>query len=65
MRRWLGSIVLGAVLLVPGYAHALKVGDTAPNFTLPSTTGKEISLADYKGKKSVLLAFYAFDFSPT
>jgi thioredoxin-dependent peroxiredoxin len=35
----------------------LKVGDQAPDFTLTSDEGKEISLADYQGKR-VLLYFY-------
>jgi thioredoxin-dependent peroxiredoxin len=35
----------------------LKVGDKAPNFTLESDEGKEVSLKDYKGKR-VLLYFY-------
>lgn len=35
----------------------LAVGDTAPDFTLPSTTGKEIRLSDFRNKKSVVLAF--------
>jgi peroxiredoxin Q/BCP len=34
------------------------VGKTAPNFSLPSSTGKTISLADYKGKQTVVLYFY-------
>jgi thioredoxin-dependent peroxiredoxin len=35
----------------------LKVGDKAPDFTLESDEGKEVSLKDYKGKR-VLLYFY-------
>jgi thioredoxin-dependent peroxiredoxin len=35
----------------------LKVGDKAPDFTLTSDEGKEVSLKDYKGKR-VLLYFY-------
>lgn len=39
-------------------ATQLKVGDTAPDFTLPATTGKTERLSDYKGKNNVVLAFY-------
>jgi peroxiredoxin len=35
----------------------LKVGDTAPAFTVQTHVGKEISLASLKGKK-VVLWFY-------
>ena len=35
----------------------LKVGQKAPEFTLTSDEGKEVSLHDYKGKR-VLLFFY-------
>ena len=38
-------------------ASSLKVGDEAPNFTLPSASGEEVSLADYRGEKAVLLYF--------
>jgi peroxiredoxin Q/BCP len=34
------------------------VGKPAPDFELPSSTGKTISLADYKGKQVVVLYFY-------
>ncbi len=44
---------------------AVAIGDSAPDFTLPSTTGKKISLSQFQGKKSVLLFFYSQDFNPT
>lgn len=40
------------------------VGQTAPNFTLPSSTEETVSLADYDDKWKVLF-FYAKDGSPT
>jgi peroxiredoxin len=42
----------------------LKTGDLAPDFTLPSTLQKDISLADFRGNKNVLVAFYPLDFTP-
>ncbi len=45
-------------------APALKVGDEAPDFTLPDQTFKnKVSLHDFKGKKNVALAFYIFAFT--
>lgn len=44
---------------------ALDVGDKAPDFTLPSTNGVDISLSDFRGKKWVFLEFYAAAFVPT
>ena len=41
----------------------LKVGDSAPDFTLRDQSGKEVSLKDFQGKKTVVLAFYVFAFS--
>lgn len=43
---------------------ALSPGDSAPDFTLPSTVGDKVTLSDYRGKKNVLLMFYPLDFSP-
>ena len=36
----------------------LKVGDMAPDFSLPGTDGKTHSLADYRGKKAVVVAWF-------
>jgi len=41
----------------------LKVGDTAPDFTLPSTAGKPVTLSEFRGKKNVVLAFYPAAFT--
>jgi hypothetical protein len=42
----------------------LKVGDTAPDFTLPSTEkGVKVHLADYIGKSTVVLAFFPAAFT--
>jgi cytochrome oxidase Cu insertion factor (SCO1/SenC/PrrC family) len=44
----------------------IKVGDVAPDFTLLEYDGhsvKPVSLHDWKGKKSVALAFFVFAFT--
>jgi hypothetical protein len=46
-------------------AAAVEVGQPAPGFTLPATTGGDISLSDFRGKKFVLIEFYGADFAPT
>jgi len=42
---------------------AIKVGDEAPDFTLLDQNRKPVSLHDYRGKKTVALAFYVFAFT--
>jgi cytochrome oxidase Cu insertion factor (SCO1/SenC/PrrC family) len=42
---------------------SLKVGDTAPDFTLLSDQWKPVKLSDLKGKKNVLLAVYVLAFT--
>ena len=41
----------------------LQIGDKAPDFTLPDTAGKKVSLKDFRGKK-VALYFYPKDDTP-
>ena len=40
-----------------------NVGDRAPDFSLPVTREQKVGLRDFLGKKSVVLAFYSFDFT--
>ena len=45
---------------------SLKVGDTAPDFTITgrnNTSGKDIKLSDFRGKKNVILAFFPAAFT--
>lgn len=41
----------------------LKVGDTAPDFSLLDEHGRPVSLKDFLGKKVVVLYFYPKDFT--
>ena len=68
--RFLMSLVLLAALGVVALAQQptppkthLKVGDTAPDFTLRATDGKTYKLSDFKGKKNVVLAIYVLAFT--
>jgi len=45
-------------------AAEIKVGATAPDFSLKDQDQKDVKLSDYKGKKNVVLAFYPLDWSP-
>jgi peroxiredoxin len=48
-----------------------KVGDEAPDFTLPGVITKpevvrlDVRLSEYRGKKNVVLAFHTFAFTST
>lgn len=62
-----------AILLLAAFSFAqttpkppetkLKVGDAAPDFVLNDTDGNAVRLSDFKGKKSVVLAFYVLAFT--
>ena len=41
------------------------VGERAPDFTLPSTSGEEVTLRDFRGERAVLLAFFPLAFTST
>jgi cytochrome oxidase Cu insertion factor (SCO1/SenC/PrrC family) len=71
-RRWPAWLALGlsGLLLVlgawynvvgarvPDTPTTLRVGERPPDFTLPDASGRPVALADYRGKKPVVLVFY-------
>jgi peroxiredoxin (alkyl hydroperoxide reductase subunit C) len=42
----------------------VKVGDPAPDFTLPSVSGEKVSLSQFRGKKNVALSFVPAAWTP-
>lgn len=42
-----------------------RVGASAPEFTLPSTAGADVTLSGFRGKQHVLLAFFPLAFTST
>ncbi len=46
---------------VQSASKGVKVGDRAPDFTLPSLTGESVSLKSFIGKKNIVLYFYPKD----
>jgi len=53
------AVVLTGTLAAQSPAGVtLKVGDQAPDFTLKGSDGKTYSLADYRGKKMVVVAWF-------
>ena len=45
-------------------AEELKVGDLAPDFSLPGSDGKTYTLSDYRGRQAVVLAWFPRAFTP-
>ena len=44
--------------------NAPKVGEEAPDFSLKSHLGTEVTLSTFRGKKNVVMAFYPLAFTP-
>ena len=61
---WFG-LMLAGMLGAAGVATAVEVGEKAPDFTLPSTLGGQISLSQFRGKTLVLLEFHVNDYGVT
>jgi hypothetical protein len=61
----IATLVGTVMLLAAGQSLALQVGDKAPDFALPATTAESIKLADYLGKKPMVLFFYVGAFTRT
>jgi hypothetical protein len=55
----LGSATFNFVLArIPEARTTLRIGERPPDFTLTDADGRAVSLADYRGKKPVVLVFY-------
>ncbi len=55
-----GTLLLGQAA---PQSSKLKVGDMAPDFTLPATTGEKVTLSSFRGKQTVVLAFFPAAFT--
>jgi peroxiredoxin len=51
--------------LIPMPAKIPASGDTAPDFTLVTTTGQPVTLSSFRGNKNVLVAFFPLAFTNT
>ena len=58
MRTSLLALTLLALLSETALARRPDVGAPAPDFKLESSAGKAIALGDYRGKRTVVLAFF-------
>ena len=64
--RMLKALLAGTALMLASQAsYALQVGDKAPEFSLPPTSGTNVKLSDFAGKKSVVVFFYFGAFTNT
>lgn len=65
-----GAPIPSALIYQPGQLKpvdsklAVKVGDKSPDFDLPGINGKRVALADYLGKKNVVLSFVPAAWTP-
>ncbi len=64
--RLLKTLLAGATLMLATQAsYALQVGDKAPDFSLPSTSGTNVRLSDFAGKQSVVIFTYYAAYTKT
>ena len=46
------------------FLSMIDIGASAPDFTLPASTGGEVTLSSFRGNNNVLLVFYPLAFTP-
>jgi AhpC/TSA family protein len=66
MRTVIGVVVMAALALaLAGAAHALEVGDKAPDFALNGPDGKPVKLSELTAKGPVVLYTFVAAFTNT
>jgi peroxiredoxin Q/BCP len=55
---------MGLLDFLGGGESGIRVGDAAPDFDLPDAEGRRVRLADFAGKRAVVLYFYPKDDTP-
>jgi len=55
MATGMTNVAFGRVVTAP---VVLRVGDAAPDFTLPASDGRTYSLGDFRGRKAVVIAWF-------
>lgn len=63
LRVMASALLLTLATTLTAQTAPLKVGDKAPDFTLPDQNGNKVSLNQFQGKKNVVLAFYVLAFT--
>lgn len=67
-RRWAAAltlaVVIGGITLTSCASPGVRVGDTAPDFTLLDDSGQPVRLYDVLAAKNVVLFFYPADMTP-
>ncbi len=58
------AVVMLALWRTKADGEPPQVGAKAPDFALPDQNGRTIRLSDFRGKKTVVLAFYIKAFTP-
>jgi hypothetical protein len=63
--QWLvmAALLSSSLGVLPPTVSAVEVGDKAPDFVMHSTVGEVVRLADFQGRKNVLLFFFLAAFT--
>ncbi len=58
MKKYFASLIFAFFLTLSGFSQGLKIGDKAPEFKTLADNGSVWNVADYLGKKNIVVYFY-------
>ena len=58
-KTWLILVVFALLFGCASTGRSPAVGNSAPDFSITDVSGDEVRLSEFKGKKNVVLVFYA------